>query len=269
MKPFLNQDLDKVQTEHLTMPAGVTELLIQLPTESSISVKTAGECIKMHNLIVAQRPRSMDSDTKVLIIVMEGITSIDGVRSMEPIKPFFVGSQRPGQCVADMFAQAPTEGDSPWLKSLTVQALKISCVCLLLGDDPQLIIPDVLADDQDKWNGADADVRQRLLDRAKRRGKVGWAIGRDVEVIPHWRRPHPFLAWTGKGRTIPKVVMRSGAIIHRNKVLEIPTGYGGEVEIEELRTRSQFHNDGRTPMVGVSNRSETAVSEMASSSGAC
>ena len=44
--------------------------------------------------------------------------------------------------------------------------------------------------------------------KAHRRGKVGWNVDRQIEVIPHYGRPHLMLAWTGKGRAVPRVVPR-------------------------------------------------------------
>lgn len=48
------------------------------------------------------------------------------------------------------------------------------------------------------------------VDKAHRRGKIGWNMGRHVAVAPHYRRPHMVLMWTGRGRALPKVVPRRG-----------------------------------------------------------
>ncbi len=63
------------------------------------------------------------------------------------------------------------------------------------------------------------------LDKAHRRGKVGWDVGRQVEVMPHYRRPHLMLAWTGPGRAVPKIVPRRGSIVHRSAVEKVPSGF--------------------------------------------
>ena len=91
--------------------------------------------------------------------------------------------------------------------------------------DPELIIPDVLNKDRDKFLNANDELRLKLIDRAKRRGKFGFTLGRDLEKIPHVRRPHPALVWTGVGRKIPKIIMRAGSIVHREKIEKVPTGY--------------------------------------------
>ena len=70
------------------------------------------------------------------------------------------------------------------------------------------------------------------MERARQKGKRGWDVGRGVEVVPHYRRPHPALVWTGTGRQIPKIVMRSGAVVHRSVVGAVPAGFLGEIDNE-------------------------------------
>ena len=38
-----------------------------------------------------------------------------------------------------------------------------------------------------------------------------------MEVVPHYRRPHMALVWTGAGRAVPKVVPRRGSVVHRDR----------------------------------------------------
>jgi hypothetical protein len=101
--------------------------------------------------------------------------------------------------------------------------VRLACTLCLLGNDPTILEPDVLSKDRAKW---EATKDQKYVDRARRRGKRGWLVGAHVEVIPHVRRPHPALVWTGKGRTVPRIVMRKGSIVHRNVVERVPTGHG-------------------------------------------
>jgi len=68
---------------------------------------------------------------------------------------------------------------------------------------------------------------EKYVDKAHRRGKVGWNVGQSIEVIPHYRRPHMALVWTGHGRVIPKIVPRKGSIVHREVVEKVPMGWEG------------------------------------------
>jgi len=104
--------------------------------------------------------------------------------------------------------------------------LKLICSLCLLDNDPSIMEPDVLDKDKGRYEWGDDAEKKFLEERAKRRGKVGWNVGRKIEMIPHYRRPHFGWRWTGNGRTIPKIVRIKGSIVHRELVSKIPTGYG-------------------------------------------
>jgi hypothetical protein len=115
------------------------------------------------------------------------------------------------------------------------QISRICVTCHLLADDPSIITPDVLSKDRDRYESeTDEAWKQRAVDRARRRGIVGWNIGADYEVCPHYRRPHFGLRHTGKGKTVPRIVPIKGAVVHRSRLTEVPTGYmlpdGTEIE---------------------------------------
>ncbi len=108
--------------------------------------------------------------------------------------------------------------------SLVNDCVRLCCSLCLLENDPEVISPDVLADDRARF---EASGDQRYVDKAVRRGKVGWDVGRQIEVIPHYRRPHMALVWTGAGRRVPRIVPRRGSIMHREAVERVPMGFGG------------------------------------------
>ncbi len=121
------------------------------------------------------------------------------------------------------------------LQSRVEQTYRVGLTVLLLANDPSIIQPDVLADDRQRFDASnDPAFRQRLIDKARKRGVVGWRIGEQYETIPHYRRPHPALYHVGKGRHDQRIVFRAGSIVHRQKLTEVPTGYlteeGEEIE---------------------------------------
>ncbi len=85
------------------------------------------------------------------------------------------------------------------------------------------IEPDVLSKDRDEFEASGDD---RYVDKAHRRGKIGWNVGQRIEVAPHYRRPHMALVWTGRGRAVPRVVPRRGSAVHREPVEKAPSGFG-------------------------------------------
>ncbi len=101
-------------------------------------------------------------------------------------------------------------------------ALRIAVGVCLLGEDSDLIVPDVLADDAGKFAET---LDPALVARAVRRGKRGWNVGATMQVAPHMRRAHFALRWTGEGRHVPKIVPVRGAIVRRKKITEVPSGY--------------------------------------------
>ena len=103
--------------------------------------------------------------------------------------------------------------------------VRLCCTLCLLGSDSEVISPDVLNDDRAKF---EQTGDEKYVDKAHRRGKVGWDVGREIEVAPHYRRPHMALVWTGHGRALPRVVPRRGSIVHREVVEKVPSGFGGQ-----------------------------------------
>ena len=102
-----------------------------------------------------------------------------------------------------------------------ISASRLAGTLCLLGQDPQIIEPDVLAKDRAKWERTH-DLA--IVERAVRRGKLGWLVGGKLEVMPHVRRPHMALRWTGPGGKEPRIVPVKGSIVHREKVEHLPTG---------------------------------------------
>lgn len=110
---------------------------------------------------------------------------------------------------------------------VVVMAIKLCCCVNLIGNNPDFITPDIIRSDIDKYKKGDAATKERLIEKAKKRGKNGHHFGAELETIPHYRRPHLAVVWTGKGRTTPKVVMRKGAVVQRTKLTDVPTGHDG------------------------------------------
>lgn len=118
---------------------------------------------------------------------------------------------------ADMGVQVPED--------LVTDCVRLCCSLCLLENDPSVIEPDVLSKDRDKF---EQSGDHKYVDRAHRRGKVGWNVGRHIEVSPHYRRPHMALVWTGAGRAVPKIVPRRGSVVHRELVEKVPSGFGSK-----------------------------------------
>lgn len=123
------------------------------------------------------------------------------------------------------------KSEIPESDKLVEMITRVTLAVHLLAEDPTIIEPDVLSKDELKY---ERTKDQKYVDKARRRGKVGWHIGKTFETIPHYRRPHPALYHVGKGRKEQRIVFRAGSVVHREKMTKVPTGYitpeGVEVE---------------------------------------
>ena len=116
-------------------------------------------------------------------------------------------------------------------EQIVLDCVRLCCTLCLLEHDPAIVEPDVLADDRNKFI---ATGDQKYIDKARRRGKFGWNIGRNIEVSPHYRGPClAALYWTGPGKTVPKIRFRKGCIVHREVVERLPQGFEGD-DAEEI-----------------------------------
>ena len=227
--PFLRLNLDKVDTGFLKLPKGISTLLIQIPQGSVVS-----EGLELRNILLAtifiddtgnRVQKDLEpTDTNGIFGVVEyaraGETRDEGIVTAALSCPLTAGTTI--QQAKGLSKRVNVEGGPSLPMDLYNGALKIIGVCLLLENDPQIIAPDVLSDDLRKWQEM---LDPKYVERARRRGKYGWVLGREIEVIPHYRRPHAALFWTGKGRFVPIVKMRAGTIVHREIIEEIPTGF--------------------------------------------
>ena len=94
--------------------------------------------------------------------------------------------------------------------------VRLCCSLCLLENDPEVISPDVLADDRAKF---EETGDQKYVDKARRRGKVGWDVGRHIE----WFRITVARTWPWCGR-----VGAGGAADRATAGEHCPSGGGGE-----------------------------------------
>ncbi len=109
----------------------------------------------------------------------------------------------------------------------------------LLANDQDMLTPVVLSKDRAQYESADdEEIKQWLEKRAIRKMGRGFDVGRllqaKCDASPHWRNPHFCLFWTGPGRTKPVIRMRSGSVVQKASMADVPTGYlGPEVPDED------------------------------------
>jgi len=122
-------------------------------------------------------------------------------------------------------------------------ALTVSCGAMLLSKDADgLFEPDVLSKDMEKYLDT---LDPKYIDKAHRRGKVGWTLGREMEVSPHYRHGH--FVWLKEGvanREKGRFVWRKGHLVKRELVKKLPTGFldTDKNTFKEEHHESDVHN---------------------------
>jgi hypothetical protein len=128
------------------------------------------------------------------------------------------------------------------LAEVYTRLLKMLCMITLLKQDSELLEL-VKPDDAPLLTGS----QQRLLNKditafiarfpklARKlglvkdgKGRTGWDVGRNVEVMPHWRNPGVAVQVHGPRNSLRKLIIRSGTFVHKDKIDEVPLGEHGQ-----------------------------------------
>lgn len=133
---------------------------------------------------------------------------------------------------ADRFTTESGKDANELLQEDTRKILRLGLGILLMQSDPDVVTPNILNADRDRYDRTeDPERRQQLAERAIRRtGRVGFDVGRNIETSPHLRRGHLALFHTGKNREVPVIKWRKPCVVKRQKLTEVPTGFLGAAE---------------------------------------
>ena len=144
--PFVRLDLAKVTCSSLQMPTGLSSLLIQLPSHPSLRVQAQ----TLQNVLITFEERQQDG-TKWLNVFTQS-TRHDSEGPNSSVFRFEKSDATILEMVRSITEQASLgSGQAQPSTEVLEVGLKIMAVCLLLENDPQLIVPEVLTDDQRRW----------------------------------------------------------------------------------------------------------------------
>ena len=182
------------------------------PTKSMIAAKMAEE----------------DGDEKIMIFLDIGENMPIGDGEESTIYTYIAMPVIQGMSIEEAINALPHDPSSyigPVLPDdFRKNLVKIVAAICLLGEDVDLKEFDVLTKDWDKYQ---QNHDYKFIDKAIRRGKNGWLIGRrcEDEKNPSYVNPHFQHYWTGKGRTQIILKHKKGFFVKRDKLKEVPTGY--------------------------------------------
>lgn len=226
--PMLTKlDLSVVQCDSIKPPQNLNALVLRFP-DVDHGLRVSGQlvrCIWIAFQGVRLSTETPDIGTGLVVGVDIGEMNEDKIMTVWSIRAFPLIS---GKTIQDVerrlkFCETSKYG-IPINEDELSQCVKVALAICLISDDPEIVQPLPLVSDQNKYETADDDKRKKLINKAIRRGKHGFAVGSLLEVIPHFRRPHPALYHTGKNRTETRIVFRKGSIVHREKLTNVPTG---------------------------------------------
>jgi hypothetical protein len=226
MQALLKVNLDKVLTTSLVLPHGLNTLALYLPKGHEIPYGTEGRAARTILIAKITMAKSLEN------LSFEERLEFYMKRRDEMIHGFMIlidsGSEYADyEYIKFRILEDVTVGkEVETMSSFPSNILRLACAIMLLDDDPELINPDVLADDRARYDHGDPALRQRLEEKARRRGKIGWDIGKSLrEMGTHYRHPHFAIRWCGKGRKESKLTRIKGTFVNREKALALPTGY--------------------------------------------
>jgi len=238
---LLNLDIDKVSEKSLIIPHGLNSLLINMPKKNNPLYPIRNIGLSFEHIEYPDKWTTLTGDPHpggghLGLLIESGATENDSVCNNYTTLPLGVTGRADEFTVGEIIKEflyewSHTENVVDSVKHSggtenCIKAVKLACTLCLLGNSPELIQPEVLNADEHKLKGQhNIDA---LVAKARRRGKYGFTIGKDIEVMPHYRRPHLALVWYGSGKKKSKIIPRKGSIVHRSKVEKIPTGYAME-----------------------------------------
>lgn len=211
--------------EVISPPCGIKHLLLRLPENQDILRK---DDLRVRVLFISFQmvAREVGSMTRELgLAVGIDIGEAVGGLPVYTIRVFPLDERPIEKTLFSLIKHRTTYEGIQVPEDLLTDSIRLALTVCLIDNNSEFLEQQVLSKDESKFALANEEKRQLLLAKAKRRGKWGYSLGKNIEMIPHYRRPHPCIVWTGRGRAIPKIVLRKGSFIHKSKIEQIPTGF--------------------------------------------
>lgn len=226
IKGFLNLRLD-IPIAQLKFPEPAFAIKFAAGKEH-FTFDYEGKTYPVKAMLTAKFPEE-DGDEKIMVFIDIGEMMPIGDGDESTVYTYVAMPVQEGMTIEEAIDALPPETGyaGPQLPyDFRRGIVKIIAAICLLGDDVDLKEFDVLNKDLEKYQ---KDYDPKFIDKAKRRGKNGWLIGRrcEDEKNPSYVNPHFQHYHTGKGRTQIVLKHKKGFFVKRDKLREVPTGYEG------------------------------------------
>lgn len=233
--------LDKVPTDSVRMPLKTPLAFRFAEGDDSFAVDWAGARYRLRTILVGEYEEpAIDLNIalqdepvvpegtptrRTLTLWMDFGEREDGVFANAPVMMFRKLLLDPGiNCEQAMDALGRDASMNVGLQipeEQTEDVVRLVVACCLMADNAEdgLIEPEVLSKDRGKPNV------EACVERARRRGHIGWSIGRKQTVSPHWRQGHLMVLKAGvAGRDRERVIWRRGTVVKREEAATMPHG---------------------------------------------
>jgi hypothetical protein len=182
LRTMLSTKLDKIPVSQLEIPGELPAILVRLAGINKCVMEPDGQYIR--SILMSQNKHSIEFhiDTG---IKRGGICSPHTVAL--DLKAAISITEAINQAELDT-AKAPIEIEKiteiGTLRNIFRKALQIAVVCRFIHDcrDEELIQYDVLNKYKDKFDTADKAEKELIIDKSRRRGKIGWNIGTNEKL---------------------------------------------------------------------------------------
>lgn len=223
VEAFTKVDLNKINCEDVKLPLEQLMIRMKVGHELQASPRT-----RVRSILVSVHPSRTKNHFGLLVSINDGTTMYDGIN----IHTVNAVNLIPGTSVMEHLINGRENRycDDPVDDEAVDTVYKLVVALCLLKDNPDLIEPEPLEADKLKW---EATHDPKLIEKAAKRGKRAWAVGKRIEVAPGFRRPHFAIRWMGKGGNDPRLRPIKGCLVNRRRIEEVPTDWLGP-ELEEM-----------------------------------
>jgi len=220
---FTKVDLSKIRSEHVKLP------MKRLMVRFQVGHELFG---KVRSFLVSEADAKVNRNKGILVAINDGsMMDVNGVSvNIHTVNCVVL---QEGLTISDQLERAKrayVPGDTITIdQDMIEQVYKVLITLCLLRDNPDLIEPEPLEADRAKYDATygSPEEQARLLEKAARRGKKAWAVGKHIEVAPGFRCPHFAIRWMGKGILEPVLRPIKGCLVKRRQVEEVPTDWLG------------------------------------------
>lgn len=226
-------DFSKVPSDMITMPEPFDVICIRLKEENELLSIERGKYFlrsmlvwkRQKNKAVKYKNETFDIDDNVLIVWFD-FGEIDPMNN--PLYTYKCFPINPKKTIEETFNQFPPSAEITLGVQVSEEFAR-NCIKLfisvgfLASSESPLVIFDILSKDIDKWGKADILERNKMIEKAKNKGKNGWLLGTDQMFqsrelkYSHIRAGHPHLYWYGPGKKQLKLRFVAPTTVRKDK----------------------------------------------------